>query len=797
MKGQRGLCTYLFGGGDDNYCRLSLSPSHPRPQAFLAARGRTAVGAHSACSDSQMSDIPESVVIDVQKIIDSATWDAKTNFAGNAILTCYRQVMDILATHNISYKLELEPGLILTHPKNRGGLGVNPHNVHKKGRRIIGVGGDRAKVHEAVCFEGHPASEAQVRDKEINFNKKLVASSGGLLAPIKGSERYFSVGCSHLAQFCRAIRHGCRTTQMEIADSEGCLDMAKIRKDPGLMAMLEQGWEWTIIPWQAHSCWPTLAHFIQGALNADNEVGEGASELEVAASIAAFAATAEKSDVEPDWESCVSAAISAGPSCSSYACILKEYCRKYGGGPGSPMVMELDAYAKKHSMTLKLGEEFWRAVVQTQICEANAVPRVRNAILLCQLTAPTHTEGIAKLLSKSDVGGLKDEKKVGHVIQLEKDLQLLTELITELASKGHADQDKAINLLNLFKVRAIAHIVGKGKHTFDGRAFDSYKAVCDKFWTELANISSVSLAKPVGSTGSTTQEACDPDQTTEAASSESSTQPLGKGSLSMDQVNCPIRMAKEKGFAVGEYCYKKGQDKLLFKITDITSQTVKLMKHEVFVVPSFTTSIDFPVLMKEWTPYKSDVQTLVDSEWRASRSIACADQYKIDIAKSSLFLAMSNYAETIMHDANTAIHLSTKPTGVFARSDIPRGALQLVPLVLMSGIGVKGSSGTIATETSVTTTTGKVYLHIHKPTQTYKPSMADWDKGVCCNPFFWVQKDAGDMSANLKLTTIEHMGYKFPVLKNSVVIKKHTELVAAKQDFEAPAAPDNKKRRKS
>ena len=109
---------------------------------------------------------------------------------------------------------------------------------------------------------------------------------------------------------------------MEIADSEGCLDMAKIRKDPGLMAMLEHGWERTIIPWQAHSYWPTLAHFIQGALNADNEVGEGASELEVAASIASFAATAEKSGEEPDWESCVSAAISAGPSCSSYACIL-------------------------------------------------------------------------------------------------------------------------------------------------------------------------------------------------------------------------------------------------------------------------------------------------------------------------------------------------------------------------------------------------------------------------------------------------------------------------------------------
>ena len=79
------------------------------------------MGAHSACSDSQMTEIPESVVIDVQKIIDSATWDAKTNPFGNAILTYYRKVMDILATYNISYKLELEPGLILTHPKIRGG----------------------------------------------------------------------------------------------------------------------------------------------------------------------------------------------------------------------------------------------------------------------------------------------------------------------------------------------------------------------------------------------------------------------------------------------------------------------------------------------------------------------------------------------------------------------------------------------------------------------------------------------------------------------------------------------------
>ena len=49
----------------------------------------------------------------------------------------------------------------------------------------------------------------------------------------------------------------------------------------------------------------------------------------------------------------------------------------------------------------------------------------------------------------------------------------------------------------------------------------------------------------------------------------------------------------------------------------------------------------------------------------------------------------------------------------------------------------------------------------------------------------------------MKLTTIKHIGYKFPVLKNSVVIKKHTQLVAAKQEFEAPAAPDKKKRRQS
>ena len=212
--------------------------------------------------------------------------------------------------------------------------------------------------------------------------------------------------------------------------------MSKIMADNELAQMVKAGWPWIVIPWTCAEVWPLLPDVMQRALNATNSIGSSSTELEVAASIASYAAMAERRGDEPDWDSCAAAATAGSPPCSAYAKTLALYCRKFGGGPGCPMVTQLDAYAKQHNMNLRLGEEFWQAVVQTTFAESSILPRVRNAILLTQLTSPRQVEGVAKLISKTDINGLKDNKKLADLKQLEKNFELVDLLVKDIENQN-------------------------------------------------------------------------------------------------------------------------------------------------------------------------------------------------------------------------------------------------------------------------------------------------------------------------------------------------------------------------
>ena len=122
---------------------------------------------------------------------------------------------------------------------------------------IVRVGADKNKPREAVCFEMSPGPAK--KKLQLDFNRKLVAASSGMLAPVSGSERYLSVGCGRTAAFCRAVNGLCATPIAAIADHNGCIDMAKIIQDKEFADMLLNGWEWTVLPWACAEAWPTMA----------------------------------------------------------------------------------------------------------------------------------------------------------------------------------------------------------------------------------------------------------------------------------------------------------------------------------------------------------------------------------------------------------------------------------------------------------------------------------------------------------------------------------------------------------
>ena len=111
-----------------------------------------------------------------------------------------------------------------------------------------------------------------------------------------------------------------------------------------------------------------------------------------------------KSDDKTTWDQCVEAAAMSRPPCHDYIAVLGRFVRLYGGGPGAPIVLWLDEFAKQHAENRVLGEEFMTAVTDLQFEHGSKhYPIIRQALLALQLTSPKVINGICKLLTPSDV----------------------------------------------------------------------------------------------------------------------------------------------------------------------------------------------------------------------------------------------------------------------------------------------------------------------------------------------------------------------------------------------------------
>ena len=64
--------------------------------------------------------------------------------------------IEFLDEQNMVQKGVLHTDLLLTHPKNRGSLLLNPNNAHRNGSLIRRVGANLGELHGAVSMEMSP-----------------------------------------------------------------------------------------------------------------------------------------------------------------------------------------------------------------------------------------------------------------------------------------------------------------------------------------------------------------------------------------------------------------------------------------------------------------------------------------------------------------------------------------------------------------------------------------------------------------------------------------------------------------
>ena len=471
-------------------------------------------------------------------------------------LTRWNKIVDLLASQHITYETKLTPWEVQVHIMNRGGLGLNAHEVHQKLAMVKEIGADPRAVHRATAFELPP--QGPERTAATRFNEKLIERSGGLLAPLSGRERVASTACSHFNAACRAASHGCKTTITELKDSNGCINKQQlVGGDAAFLDLIDNGWKWLVVPYQCEVIWGhALADLAQDALNAEQAAFSQASELQVMMSMAnryvdihASSTSAEKNAA---WASITTGIKATGPPCAGYLQVLADFVQEFAGGPGAPVVRYLEAFAKVYGRNRVIGQTFFEAVTSLQFqTKSTKFPFLRSACIVANLISPKVGDGgLAKLLKKSDIQALTKKDRLLEAIATETMLSEVWKAL-QLHSETKALSVETCNdLFGRLSSRLILFMCKKQK---EGPEQSSYKSA-----TEIKQ----QYNKEVDAALLGTSVSCSTEDTG-AQDVQERAKPT-----TIDEASDPVFIAAENGFVQGRYYVEKGDgQQTVFQLT--------------------------------------------------------------------------------------------------------------------------------------------------------------------------------------------------------------------------------------
>ena len=383
------------------------------------------------------------------------------------IVSRWNGIISILLEHNVAYEVPvIHVDELFTHPKNRGGLGLNQHNVQKNITDIATVGADKSKLAHACAFE--MSTVPGRRGKQLHFNLNLIEQANGKLAPATGKERYLTISTGHTAAGCQAINYGCNSKAAKITDATGKLsfDMAT-KKDKVLKGMLVTGWAFVIIPAIVEEIWPSLPALGQQALNATSAIVAECGELEVAATIADYAANTNTAE-DADWSEFVEDAKASSPPCRDYIDTIGRYTQLYGGGQGAPIIRYLDVLAKKYGENKRLGQEFFESITKLVIpSDHTTYPFLRAGCIVTNITSIKVQDGFARFIEKKDIERLKSKALKSKVETAEAALAKEWAQVGVKINCGRISQHEGYQHYGVFSARVTMYVLVNGKAGFE------------------------------------------------------------------------------------------------------------------------------------------------------------------------------------------------------------------------------------------------------------------------------------------------------------------------------------------
>ena len=366
---------------------------------------------------------------------------------------------------------------IIVFPGNREGAGLIPVDVHDLLRLFTVKGFSWLKLVGAQAGEIPPS----MRAAWIEFNKKLVERSHGLLAPVHETQaEVATTRGSHTSAGARCMEFGSKGFHEELC-VDGRISKAEIvEAQPSLAEPGKKGMLLDVIRWQIIEACPQLMQVLSRTGNADHEVARIQTALQQCKRMHSL------SKMYPDDEERTldAACIGKPAEYKEEAKLILKFTDQQAGGPEGLVLEELEQYEQTLEIKRKISAEVLGSLAPINIPGCRRIVCAMYKAMLCSPDG-YESSGFSTLLSPSDVstvmpGGknVKSAKECNELMQDYRDfLQAYSRLpeteITITASDLDVDcimklfkkrSDTRSTFSNLFQVAQKAYDQAQSMH---------------------------------------------------------------------------------------------------------------------------------------------------------------------------------------------------------------------------------------------------------------------------------------------------------------------------------------------
>jgi hypothetical protein len=445
--------------------------------------------------------------------------------------------------------------------------------------------------------------------------------------------------------------------------------------------------------------------------------------------------------------------------CTCYASVLLDYVINFGGGEDSFIIQFVDKVSKQFNADVILGEQFWQALTYTDFYDKTCkYPLVRAALLLCNLSSNKVEDGIARLLSKSDIRSAAAKSLAVASARAERVLQEAIDIVESIST-----MEKCLKPLGQFFVRVGLKLIGAEKKGREGITY-SMKQIRSAFVAKISEL----VGGPVRfDKWAAVEDDSEDDGNNEpkpkaskTAAPEAAVQLASLGDHSSSEWLC-----SQAGFTMGlqvkeKACATDTSPEHLHVIFEIMEDKISLHQVCSFHGAPRKVSVTVAELLKNWAVTRIEPPVAMASAPSAP-SIFDEQLRRNDIFKIIVDLHnkhAKNYSQ---------LQYYRRPDHVRTKSLVKAEALVLVPLVPAANIMTGSKPGSIVI--------GDCCLM-----PAAKPSIQDspdvWAKNSIVNGFWWVAKTSDRKLVNVEETTAIVKDFVIPTLTNSVDLQPHTKL---------------------